>query len=120
MKALERRLAMAMRRWEDDLQAALLERYGEARANDLYRIYENAFPASYREEYTVREALADIEMLEMFDPATDLGMNLHVRPDAQPPGSTSRSTAAAPAWRFPTACRCSSALACVQYEHPHE
>ena len=121
VKALERRLATAMRRWEDDLQAALLERYGEARANELYRIYENAFPASYREEYTVHEALADIEMLETFDPATDLGMNLHVRPDAQP-GRLNfkiyrRGSGVALSDSVPMLERLGVR---VQYEHPHE
>src|SRR5438128_7289696 len=54
LKALEARLVQAMRGWEDDLHAALLERHGEERANQLWRAYEHAFPASYREEYTVR------------------------------------------------------------------
>ena len=84
LKALEARLVEAMRRWEDDLYVALLERYGEARANELFRIYEKAFPASYREEYSVREALSDIERIESLDPATDLGMNLQVRADGRP------------------------------------
>jgi glutamate dehydrogenase len=84
LKALEARLAKAMRRWEDDLYAALVERHGEARANELFRIYERAFPASYREEYSVREAVSDIEMIESLDPATDLGMNLHLRPNGRP------------------------------------
>jgi glutamate dehydrogenase len=79
LKALEGRLVQAMRRWEDDLQTALLERHGEARAAALFRRYERAFPASYREEYSVREAVTDIEMIEQLDPATDLGMNLHLR-----------------------------------------
>lgn len=84
LKALEGRLVEAMRRWEDDLHAALLERHGEARANELFRIYGQSFPASYREEYSVREALTDIEMLEALDPATDLGMNLHLRSRGRP------------------------------------
>ncbi|HYR33052.1 MAG TPA: NAD-glutamate dehydrogenase [Burkholderiales bacterium] len=79
LKALEARLVEAMRRWEDDLHDALLERHGEERANELWRRYGSAFPASYREEYSVREAVADIEMLESPDPGSDLGMNLHVR-----------------------------------------
>ncbi|HSA90867.1 MAG TPA: NAD-glutamate dehydrogenase [Burkholderiales bacterium] len=121
VKALERRLATAMRRWEDELLAALLERYGEARANELYRVYENAFPASYREEYTVHEALADIERLEAFDPATDLGMNLHVRPDAKP-GRLNfkiyrRGSGVALSDSVPMLERLGVR---VQYEHPHE
>jgi glutamate dehydrogenase len=77
VKALEQRLVSAMRRWEDDLHAELLERHGEARANQLFGIYGSAFPASYREEYSVQEAAVDIDMVEALDPRTDLGMNLH-------------------------------------------
>ncbi|HXM82060.1 MAG TPA: NAD-glutamate dehydrogenase [Burkholderiales bacterium] len=83
LKALERRLVEAMRRWEDDLHAALLERHGEERANSLYRAYEHAFPAGYREEYTVRSAVIDIEMIESLA-AGGLGMNLYVPPGAEP------------------------------------
>src|SRR6185503_15752431 len=80
LRALEHRLVEATRRWEDDLQAALVEHHGEARASALFRKYERAFPASYREEYSVHEAVTDIEMIEKLDPATDLGMHLHLRP----------------------------------------
>ncbi|HSA89654.1 MAG TPA: NAD-glutamate dehydrogenase domain-containing protein, partial [Burkholderiales bacterium] len=121
VKLIERRLATAMRRWEDELHAALLERYGEARANELYRIYQRAFPASYREEYTVHEALADIEMLQGFDPATDLGMNLHVREGANP-GRLNfkiyrRGSGVALSESVPMLERLGVR---VQYEHPHE
>jgi glutamate dehydrogenase len=77
VKALEQRLVAAMRRWEDDLHAELLARHGEARANGLFAVYGAAFPASYREEYSVQEAAVDIDMIEALDPRTDLGMNLH-------------------------------------------
>jgi len=46
LKALEQRLVEAMRRWEDDLHAALVERHGEERAAKLFRVYERAFPAA--------------------------------------------------------------------------
>src|SRR5438132_5349353 len=77
LKALEARLVQAMRRWEDDLYAALVERHGEERANQLWRSYERAFPASYREEYTVGDAVTDIEKIESLDPERDFGMNLY-------------------------------------------
>jgi glutamate dehydrogenase len=86
LKALERRLVEAMRGWEDDLYAALLERHGEERANQLFRVYGKAFPASYRDEYAVREAVRDITMIEALDPKIDLGMNLHA-PDAAEPAA---------------------------------
>src|SRR5438874_1761148 len=77
LKALEARLVQAMRRWEDDLYAALLERHGEERANQLWRSYERAFPASYLEEYAVGDAVIDIEKIESLDPERDFGMNLY-------------------------------------------
>jgi len=83
LKGLEQRLVEAMRRWEDDLCAALIERHGEERAGKLFRAYERAFPAGYREEYTVREAVTDIEMIEALAPQPDLGMNLYA-PQAEP------------------------------------
>jgi glutamate dehydrogenase len=83
LKGLEQRLVEAMRRWEDDLHAALVERHGEERAAKLFRGYERAFPAGYREEYTVRDAVTDIEMIEALAPQPDLGMNLYA-PQAEP------------------------------------
>jgi glutamate dehydrogenase len=84
VKALERRLVAAMRRWEDDLHAVLLQRHGEERANRLFRTYGAAFPASYREEYAVQDAVVDIDMIEALDPKTDLGMNLHASERGEP------------------------------------
>src|SRR5467141_2959947 len=83
LKALEQRLVEAMRRWEDDLHAALVERHGEERAGKLFRVYERAFPAGYREEYPVESAVTDIEMIESLAPQPDLGMNLYA-PQAEP------------------------------------
>src|SRR5206468_2973345 len=62
--ALEARLAQAGRRWQDEVYAALLERCGEERATRLYRRYAGAFPAGYREDYSARLAVHDIEMME--------------------------------------------------------
>jgi len=120
IRALERRLADAMRRWEDDLYGALLDRHGEARANELFRIYGSAFPAGYRDEYSVEEAVGDIEMLEAFDSASDLGMNLHVRAGAKPGRLNFKI------YRRGTAVPLSDSVPLlerlgvrVQYEHPH-
>jgi glutamate dehydrogenase len=84
LKALERRLVEAMRRWEDDLHAALVERHAEERANQLFRVYGAAFPASYREEYAVEEALDDIDMIEAHAPQPDLSMNLRAPHNGEP------------------------------------
>ncbi|OGA66641.1 MAG: NAD-glutamate dehydrogenase [Betaproteobacteria bacterium RIFCSPLOWO2_12_FULL_65_14] len=80
-KTLERRLVEAMRRWEDDLCAALLERHGEERGNALWRSYERAFAAGYRDEYSVRSAVVDIDMMEALAAETP-GLNLYAPPGA--------------------------------------
>ncbi|HWD23797.1 MAG TPA: NAD-glutamate dehydrogenase [Burkholderiales bacterium] len=83
LKALERRLVQAMRRWEDDLYAALLAHHEEERGNALWRSYERAFPAGYRDEYAVRSALGDIDMMEALAGEAP-GLNLYVPPGADP------------------------------------
>src|SRR5205814_78174 len=84
LKALERRLVEATRRWEDDLYAALVERHGEERARPLFASYERAFPAGYREEYPVRNAVTDIETIESLHAERDFGMNLYASGEAEP------------------------------------
>src|SRR3954468_8997850 len=119
--ALEKRLVDAMRRWDDDLHAALVERHGEERANQLFATYAGAFPASYREEYAVQDAVGDIDMIEALDPKTDLGMNLHESVRAEP--GTVRFKIYRRGSRMPL----SDSLPMlerlgvrVQFEHPHK
>jgi len=121
VRTLEKRLVDAMRRWEDDLHAALVERHGEERANQLFGVYAGAFPASYREEYGVHDAVGDIGMIENLDPKTDLGMNLHESARAEP--GTLRFKIYRRGSRLPL----SDSLPMlerlgvrVQFEHPHK
>src|SRR3954468_2225001 len=121
VSALEKRPIDAMRRWDADLLAALAERHGEERANRLFGIYAGAFPASYREEYTVHDAVGDIDMIEKLDPKTDLGMNLHESVRAEP--GTVRFKIYRRGSRMPL----SDSLPMlerlgvrVQFEHPHK
>src|SRR4051812_6171005 len=121
VRALEKRLVDAMRRWDDDLHAALVERHGEERANQLFGTYAGAFPASYREEYAVQDAVGDIDMIEVLDPKTDLGMNLHEAVGAEP--GTVRFKIYRRGSRMPL----SDSLPMlerlgvrVQFEHPHK
>lgn len=78
VRELEQRLVRASRRWEDDLQQALLEHGGEERGLWLLRRYGHAFPAGYRERYAARVAVNDIEQMEALESADGLGMNLYV------------------------------------------
>lgn len=85
VRELEQRLIRASRRWEDDLQQALLEHCGEERGMHLLRRYGHAFPAGYRERYPARVAVFDIEQMESLADAGSLAMSLYVPLEA-PPG----------------------------------
>ena len=86
MHELESRLAAAARRWEDDLKQTLLGAVGEARGNELFRRFSRAFPAGYREEFSARAAVPDIEMIAGLSVDKPLGMYLY-RPLEAPPAT---------------------------------
>src|SRR5712691_652184 len=76
--AIEAQLVEATRTWSDDLQDALVDQLGEARAAVLFRRYADAFPAAYREDFTPRAAVADIERIERLGPEGDLELSLYL------------------------------------------
>jgi glutamate dehydrogenase len=85
VRELEARLVAAARRWEDDLRAALAAAAGEARGNELYRMFGAAFPAGYREDVPARNAVPDCEMLARVAGGGALVVNLY-KPLEAPPG----------------------------------
>ena len=84
VRELEAALAAAARRWDDDLKEALIEALGEARGNELFRRFGGAFPAGYREEFTARAAVPDIEMMARLSEAQPLAMSLYRPLEAEP------------------------------------
>ncbi|HKE42136.1 MAG TPA: NAD-glutamate dehydrogenase [Casimicrobiaceae bacterium] len=86
VRELEGRLATAARRWDDDLKQALLDATGEARGNELFRRFGQAFPAGYRDEFAARAAVPDIEMMARLTGTQALGMYLY-RPLEAPPNT---------------------------------
>ncbi|HKQ25661.1 MAG TPA: NAD-glutamate dehydrogenase [Burkholderiales bacterium] len=80
-REIEAEVERITRRWEDDLSGALVQRYGEERGLDLYRMYGTAFPAGYREEYAAHMAVEDIESMERLGDG-DVGLHLYVPPGA--------------------------------------
>lgn len=84
VRELEARLVRVARRWEDDLQQALLEHCGEERGMYLSGRYAGAFPAGYREDYPARVAVHDIEQIELLGTGDGLRMSLYVPLEASP------------------------------------
>lgn len=73
-KRLEARLVEIGRTWRDELQACLCAEFGEEKAAQLLAKYAKAFPASYREDFTARNAVFDIEEIEKISSKDLLGM----------------------------------------------
>lgn len=64
VKDIEQKIIEALADWRDELRSELLNYHGEARANDLFSLYQDSFTAAYREDNSSRTAVLDIERLE--------------------------------------------------------
>jgi glutamate dehydrogenase len=62
--ALERRVALAVGSWSDSFKTALLTRFDEAYALQLFDKYAHAFPAAYTEDFAGDAAALDVSFLE--------------------------------------------------------
>ena len=67
LSELERRLRAVSRTWVDDLHDALLESFGEEHGTRLFQRYGDAFRADYREAYSARVAVLDVEKMERIE-----------------------------------------------------
>lgn len=62
--ALERRLKMAVRSWSEGISEELRERTSPEESEHLSVLWAEAFPASYRVDYEIEDALVDIGRFE--------------------------------------------------------
>ncbi len=79
--AIERRLTAASRTWDDNLHDALTEEFGEGRGAVIFHRYRPAIPGGYKEMFSTRLAVADIQRMEAMGDG-DIAMNLYRRVDA--------------------------------------
>ncbi|RUR55337.1 NAD-glutamate dehydrogenase [Vreelandella populi] len=77
LKRLESKVARLSRSWRDDLMAAMIEGFGEERANHQMERFQDAFSASYREEFSARTAVFDVQHLLTLDNGDDLSLSLY-------------------------------------------
>ena len=64
---LERLMRAVSRTWGDDLHDALHDHFGEERGTRLFQRYGDAFRADYREAYSARVAVLDVEKMERIE-----------------------------------------------------
>ncbi|MFQ5984543.1 MAG: NAD-glutamate dehydrogenase [Alphaproteobacteria bacterium] len=82
VEEVEARLVEAARTWVDDLRDALIERWGEAGGNALVHRYRVGFPAGYRDAFSARTAVSDIERIEALEGEDAIAINLYHRVEA--------------------------------------
>ncbi|WP_432133341.1 MULTISPECIES: NAD-glutamate dehydrogenase [unclassified Streptomyces] len=81
---IEARLVEAARSWADGFTEALGAEFGEERAAELLRRYNNAFPEGYKADHTPRAAVADLVHLEQLDEQCDFALSLYEPVGAAP------------------------------------
>jgi glutamate dehydrogenase len=83
-EALEAQLLQITRDWSADFQDQLVERYGESRSRQIGREYALAFPAAYRERYSVETAVEDLDVIGGLTEDAPLGSYFYRRLDDPP------------------------------------
>ena len=78
---LEKLVAAAARAWVDDLRNALIASQGEETGLDVLRVWADAFPPAYRDDFDASEALADFPLLEPLGAARPLAARLTIGVD---------------------------------------
>ncbi len=79
---LERRLADAARSWRDDLSAAVTADFGEEAGSRLARLYLNAFPEAYKEDFPARTGSVDLGRLEAISGDSGIDLSLSEQVDS--------------------------------------
>ncbi len=74
---LETQLQEIVRSWQDSLFEGLIEHLGEGLGNRYYHRYADAFPAGYREEWSVQTAISDLQHIEALTEEDSLEMSFY-------------------------------------------
>ncbi|OPX56667.1 glutamate dehydrogenase (NAD) [Oceanospirillum multiglobuliferum] len=85
VKAIEKRVMAIARSWSDDLYSALIEGYGEEKANHYWALYRDAFPGSYSDDFNSRIAVLDIGYIDQINDQQNVTMSFyrHLEADSQ-------------------------------------
>ncbi|HET9730502.1 MAG TPA: NAD-glutamate dehydrogenase domain-containing protein, partial [Acidimicrobiia bacterium] len=81
LDALEQMVAAAARAWQDSLRDACVNARGEEGGLDLFRVWMNAFPGAYQDDFSGAQAVADIVHMEALDDNRPLAVRLTAEGD---------------------------------------
>ncbi len=75
--ALQARIALLARRWEDDCKEVLLQQHGESNGLMLAKRFAHAFPSTYQNTFSVMVGADDALILSELSPTNTLAVNLY-------------------------------------------
>jgi glutamate dehydrogenase len=78
---LEGAVASAARAWVDDLRDAMIAAFGEETGLDTWRVWADAFPGAYQDDFDAAEALADLPHIDGLSEARPLTARLTTSAD---------------------------------------
>lgn len=76
-REIEAQLIAAARDWRDDLSQSLIDKHGEQKGLDLFRIYSDAFPTAYREQFDTADGVSDIALIDTALKTGKIALNLY-------------------------------------------
>ncbi len=79
--AIEERIAETARSWRDQLNTEIGEQFDRERQRALFQCYCDAFPASYKEDFSPRVAAGDVAKVEQVVRGKTIAMSLYRRPE---------------------------------------
>ncbi len=74
---IQKDVQMAARSWQDDLISSLIDGVGEEKGNQYFQSYRTAFGTSYREVFSTRTAVVDIQHIASIQDDNDVAMSLY-------------------------------------------
>ncbi|MBE9563044.1 MAG: NAD-glutamate dehydrogenase, partial [Proteobacteria bacterium] len=77
IKKIEQQLVEITRSWTDRLHTALIEHNGEEQGTYLSHRYANAFSVAYREDFSARHAIYDIDKILLLEANNDISISLY-------------------------------------------
>jgi glutamate dehydrogenase len=76
LSELEQQINIATCSWYDDLKILLKKEYGRTKADDLVKIYDDAFTSDYRDKFSPEETINNITHIEKSISSNDVVFNI--------------------------------------------
>ncbi|MCM5704759.1 NAD-glutamate dehydrogenase [Larsenimonas salina] len=77
IRQLEQKVVDLAHSWRDELYSAMVESMGEEQANEMMGLYQDAFPPGYRDDFSPRAAVLDINYISEVEEGAPVAMSIY-------------------------------------------